>query len=390
MIRCVPLGELITRAKVERAGVLDLPVLSMTRSGGLVPQESVFKKKVASRDLSKYKVVRPSQLVVGIHIDEGALGVSGHDQTGIVSPAYVLWDLPDSDSLHPDYLHRYIRSPPAIGHFVANYRQTAERRGKITRDRFLALEVPLPPLAEQKRIAGILDAADALRAKRREALAQLDTLLQSTFLDMFGDPVSNPEGWQELPFGDLVIDTKLGLVRSSKEFGWDFEVPYVRMDAISTAGEFLPGKVQSTNATEKEVAAFALRPRDFLFNTRNSRDLVGKVCVFPGPEGWLFNNNLMRVRFNPDVEPTVIAAQFQFSRVQCELEKRKAGTTSVFAVYWKSLRTLSVLVPPTDLQRRFAAVVGAVEPLKREQGAHLDELDTLFGSLQSRAFSGDL
>ena len=95
-----------------------------------------------------------------------------------------------------------------------------------------------------------------MRAKRREALAQLDTLLQSTFLDMFGDPVSNPEGWQELPFGDLVIDTKLGLVRSSKEFGWDFEVPYVRMDAISTAGEFLPGKVQSTNATREGGCRF--------------------------------------------------------------------------------------------------------------------------------------
>ena len=58
-----------------------------------------------------------------------------------------------------------------------------------------SLRIPLPPLAEQKRIAGILDAADALRAKRREALAQLDTLLQSTFLDMFGDPVTNPMGW---------------------------------------------------------------------------------------------------------------------------------------------------------------------------------------------------
>ena len=58
------------------------------------------------------------------------------------------------------------------------------------------LQIPLPPLAEQKRIAGILDAADALRAKRREALAQLDTLLQSTFLDMFGDPVTNPMGWE--------------------------------------------------------------------------------------------------------------------------------------------------------------------------------------------------
>jgi len=60
------------------------------------------------------------------------------------------------------------------------------------------LQIPLPPLPEQKRIAGILDAADALRAKRRESLAQLDTLLQSTFLDMFGDPVTNPMGWWEV------------------------------------------------------------------------------------------------------------------------------------------------------------------------------------------------
>ena len=66
----------------------------------------------------------------------------------------------------------------------------------VNRGEFLATTIPLPPLDEQKRIAGILDAADALRAKRREALAQLDTLLQSTFLDMFGDPVTNPMGWE--------------------------------------------------------------------------------------------------------------------------------------------------------------------------------------------------
>ena len=65
------------------------------------------------------------------------------------------------------------------------------------------IQIPLPPLAEQKRIAGILDAADALRAKRREALAQLDTLLQSTFLDMFGDPVANPMGWDAPPLADF-------------------------------------------------------------------------------------------------------------------------------------------------------------------------------------------
>ena len=255
---------------------------------------------------------------------------------------------------------------------------------------FKKLQISLPPLDEQKRIAAILDAADALRAKRREALAQLDTLLQSTFLDMFGDPVTNPMGWVETPFGDITTDTKLGLVRSSKEFGWDFGIPYVRMDAVTGDGYFLPDKVQSTHADEAEVEVFALRPGDFLFNTRNSKELVGKVCVFPGPEGWLFNNNLMRVRFRADVEPWVIAMQFRFRRVQRELEKCKSGTTSVFAVYWKSLRTLPVLVPPLDLQHRFAVIVESIEQQKACQRTHLAELDTLFASLQSRAFRGNL
>ena len=77
------------------------------------------------------------------------------------------------------------------------------------------IQIPLPPLAEQKRIAGILDAADALRAKRCEALAQLDTLLQSTFLDMFGDPVTNPMGWEQCVVGDVVACCKRRPARES-------------------------------------------------------------------------------------------------------------------------------------------------------------------------------
>ena len=72
------------------------------------------------------------------------------------------------------------------------------------------IQIPLPPLAEQKRIAGILDAADALRAKRREALAQLDTLIQSTFLDMFGDPVTNPMRWHVGRLEDCFSETRAG------------------------------------------------------------------------------------------------------------------------------------------------------------------------------------
>ena len=253
-----------------------------------------------------------------------------------------------------------------------------------------SIKIPLPPRAEQKRIAAILDAADALRAKRRETLAQLDTLLQSTFLDMFGDPVTNPMGWESMAFGDITAAKKLGLVRSSKEFGWHFSIPYVRMDAVTADGQFVPERVQRTEANERERRKSSLKRGDFLFNTRNSKQLVGKVCVFPGPDGWLFNNNLMRIRFNAGVESVVIAMQFRFGRVQHELEKRKSGTTSVFAVYWKALKTLPVLVPPLPLQHRFAAIAASIEAQKTRHRAHLAELDTLFASLQSRAFTGDL
>ena len=77
-------------------------------------------------------------------------------------------------------------------------------------------------------------------AKRRESIAQLDALLQSTFLDIFGDPCDNPKGWEERPPEKIVLEAKLGLVRSSKEYGWGYSVPYVWMDAVTKKTGFEP------------------------------------------------------------------------------------------------------------------------------------------------------
>ena len=105
---------------------------------------------------------------------------------------------------------------------------TGSTRAKLTKAGASKIQIPLPPLAEQKRIAGILDAADALRAKRREALAQLDTLLQSTFLDMFGDPVTNPMGWKVTTV-DRIGSTQGGLQVTSKRRSLPIERPYLRV-----------------------------------------------------------------------------------------------------------------------------------------------------------------
>ncbi|MBN8461091.1 MAG: restriction endonuclease subunit S [Verrucomicrobia bacterium] len=250
--------------------------------------------------------------------------------------------------------------------------------------------IPLPPLAEQKRIAAILDKADAIRRKLQQSLRLSDEFLRSVFLDMFGDPKTNSKGWPEEPMSELMSDSKIGLVRASDQFGWDMPVPYVRMDALTNDGAFLPEKVQGTNATPAEIASYSLKPGDFLFNTRNSKELVGKVAIYPGPEGATFNNNLMRIRFRKGIDPYVICAQFQFPRVQRELEARKQGTTSVFAVYGKNLATLQFLVPPSDLQRDYRKVVDKVSAARQKMKSLLAQSESAFSSLQQRAFRGEL
>ena len=118
------------------------------------------------------------------------------------------------NSVFASYLIRVRLQQIADPGYVSHFFQTGDYWGQITKGArgvaqpgvnattLKSLQIPLPPLAEQKRIAGILDAADALRAKRRESLAQLEALLQSTFLTLFGDPVENPMGWPIAKVGE--------------------------------------------------------------------------------------------------------------------------------------------------------------------------------------------
>jgi type I restriction enzyme S subunit len=305
-----------------------------------------------------------------------------------IIPANLAKVTADSTKIDIGYLHKWLTSVDAKRYFLNAASKTAQPA--LSLEKIKNLPIPLPPLPEQRRIAEILDKADALRTKRRAALAQLDTLTQSIFLDMFGEPRTHPEKWPIVPLEEMVKETRLGLVRGSSEFGQDFSYPYVRMNAITRSGELDLLSVLRTDATEQEVATYRLEARDFLFNTRNSEELVGKTALYSGHGVHLFNNNLMRMRFNGDAEPEYVAAAFRTKFCQHELNLRKSGTTNVFAIYWKDLRSLPIPLPPLQLQRSFIVRTTAIERLKTAYRASLSELDRLFTSLQYRAFRGDL
>ena len=247
------------------------------------------------------------------------------------------------------------------------------------------LQIPLPPLAEQKRIARILDAADALRAKRREALAQLDTLLQSAFLDMFGDPVTNPMGWDAPPLADF-CKTGTGGTPSRGKMQRYYEggtIPWVksgelREEVITSTGERI------TEAALKETNV-KLVPKDTLLLA-----LYGATVGRLGILGIQATTNQAVCHIIPNSSKADLRYMFHsLSNQVSYLVGRGVGGAQP-NISQGIIKSLAIPLPPLNLQHRFAAIVEFLEQQKARQRAHLAELDTLFASLQSRAFRGDI
>ena len=291
----------------------------------------------------------------------------------------------DHDVADRDYLYWALGS--------IDYDRLVDRAAKgktLNKAKLKILQIPLPPFAEQKRLAAILDAADAVRAKRREALAQLDTLIQSTFLDMFGDPVVNPMGWEERTLGELAQDSfRNGLSPSTKgTVGGEV----LTLSAI-TRGRFDFAAQKSTRFDKQPSPSQRLSTDTFLICRGNgNRRLVG-TGAYP-------DRSSNRVCF-PDtmigvaMSPSALAAAYlqnvwRTSRVRRQIERGARTTNGTHKVNQRLLSSIVFPVPPADLQLRFAAIVESIEEQRASQRAHLGELDTLFASLQSRAFRGDL
>lgn len=296
----------------------------------------------------------------------------------------------DPEKISSLYLAYFLRSAEFLN--FANTVVAGAKMPRMVMSEFWRYEVPTPPLDEQLRIVAILDKADALRTKRREALAQLDRLAQSIFVEMFGDFKQDLHRWPIEPLGEVSVDMKIGLVRSSEEFGDDakFDIPYVRMNAIGRCGDFFPDLVQRTTVTPKELSDYRLQMGDILFNTRNSKELVGKTAIFRGTGNYVYNNNLMRIRFDQRVNAEYAAHCFLTPFIQQELEMRKSGTTSVFAIYGRDLSTLPLPIPPASLQKKFASRVACIQKMRTRIQISASETTRLFASLQHHAFQGEL
>ena len=250
-------------------------------------------------------------------------------------------------------------------------------------------EFALPPLEEQRRIAEILDAADTLRAKYSEAFAQLDTLLQSTFLHMFGDPDTNPKGWEQSPLGQLC-----GVGSSKRVFVSEFVeegIPFYRGTEVGSLGEgeALTPTLFITHDHYEQLKRHSgvPRPGDLLLP---SICPDGRIFIVQDDKPFYFKDGrvLWIKAGESGINSTFLLYFLKAVFVKAYSKIASGSTFAELKIF--ALKNLVVYVPPREEQDRFTKVFESIEGQKARMRSHLVELDALFASLQSRAFNGEL
>jgi len=262
---------------------------------------------------------------------------------------------------------------------------------QVNRQDICELMIPLPSLAEQRRIAAILDQADALRAKRREALAHLDDLTQSIFLDMFGDPASKSNGGKWARLGDLASKFSDGPFGSNLKSSHYTEagVRVVRLQNIGV-GEFVDNdQAYVSDSHFASLGKHRCQPGDVLVATLGDPNL--RACIQPD---WLpvaLNKaDCVQIRVDPSIAtPEFVSALINQPGTLTLAYSLMLGQTRV-RISMGRLRELKVPVPPLEQQPEFAKIIRSVERVKKQQCEHLAHLVAVFKSLQSRAFAGEL
>ncbi len=281
-------------------------------------------------------------------------------------------------------------------HFLRTKRDHFERLARgatikgVTRDVVTDLEIPLPPLPEQRRIAAILDQADALRAKRREALAELDQLTKSIFIEIFGDPVTNPKGWPVTRLKSYLLDVTNGLTRRKSEVEDGEHIVLRLRDIRSESIDFsAPNRI---TLNENERAKYQVAPGELLFIRVNGNpEYVGRCALFEGhPEKVFFNDHVMRVRLKSGLAGGYLSHFLNRPEGKREIAKHRKTSAGQHTINQDGLGAIALPIPDESLQHQFLDRVIAVHRMKSAQMSALTELVSLFSSLQHRAFRGEL
>lgn len=236
---------------------------------------------------------------------------------------------------------------------------------------------------EQSAIVTHLDKITALIEKRKTQLTKLDQLVKARFVEMFGDPETNPKGWDMATIGDIVTEVKYGTSRPAVEGG---KYPYLRMNNLTYDGHLDLSDLKRIDIPDNEIEKCIVCKGDVLFNRTNSVELVGKTCVFDEDKDMIIAGYIIRVRLKSIMLPIVLSCFMNTDALKKKLRGMAKGAVNQANINAKELQAINIYLPPLAIQEQFANFVQQVDKSKQSIQKSLNELETLKKALMQQYF----
>ena len=244
-------------------------------------------------------------------------------------------------------------------------------------------QICYPSAERQSQIVSILDGISSIIGCYEQQLQKLDELVKARFVELFGAYPHNPMGWKTGTIRDVVTDVRYGSSRPAVDGG---KYPYLRMNNITYGGELDLSDVKRIDVPENELEKCTVRRGDVLFNRTNSKELVGKTCVYDRDEMMVLAGFVIRVRVNDVVLPEFLSAflNTDFSkRILLGMCKAAIGQANINA---QEMQNIGIYIPPIELQREFVQFKNQTDKSKAAVQKALDETQLLFDSLMQKYF----
>lgn len=238
--------------------------------------------------------------------------------------------------------------------------------------------VLLPSKNEQLKIVAELDKLNELIEIKRSQLKDLDTLVQSLFYEIFGEPFINSKGWPITNFGNLALSINYGTSLPATEGG---KYPYIRMNNLTDNGYLDLSSLKYIDIPDSEIDKCLVKKGDILFNRTNSREKVGKTALFDRAEEMVIAGYIIRVRAKEEILNPVFAVRYMnLPELKEHLRKICRGAVNQANINSKEMASIPFMVPPIELQNEFAEKIEAIEEQKRLIESSIADLETLLAS----------
>ena len=245
------------------------------------------------------------------------------------------------------------------------------------------LTFDIPNLYKQKQIVVNIKIVSKVINLCNTILNKLDTLVKSRFVEMFGDPILNPKGWEMTTIGEIVTEVKYGTSRPAIDGG---KYAYLRMNNLTYDGYLDLADLKRIDIPDSEIEKCIVRKGDVLFNRTNSIELVGKTCVFDKDEDMIIAGYIIRVRLKPVMLPLIMSYFMNTDALKKKLRSMAKGAVNQANINAQELKAIKIYLPPTDLQQQFAAFVAQIDKSKLAVKQILEKAETLKKSLMQEYF----